>query len=243
MNQNNNNMYNPQGNPMPEYYDEPTVAVDNYAQANQGYYQQNTTPDYNQPNANQYGAQQTPNYNQPNANQYGAQQTPNYNQPNANQYGAQQAPNYNQSYANQYGAQQGYYNGGAPQYGQVITEKVYRENYSPTFKKDLKTAAIITYVCSGIAAAVNIAVNPFGFIDLAILLGLSLGMHLGKSKGCAIALLIVSIIESAIGIALTGMFTGWLWIVAGITAVGAFTKAKKQYQEYLNQVNQQQMYR
>ena len=112
-----------------------------------------------------------------------------------------------------------------------ITKKEYFKNYAgPEFQRQLKGAAILTYVCAGINAVVGF-LYPTAFVDALILLGLALGMHLGKSKGCAIALLVYSIISMVLGIVLNGAITGWWILLAGIYSVIIFNKAEKRYKE------------
>ena len=112
-----------------------------------------------------------------------------------------------------------------------ITRKEYLENYAGAeFKRQLKGAAILTYVCAGINGALGF-LYPTAFVDALILLGLGLGIHLGKSKGCAIALLVYSIISMVIGVILNGALSGWWILLAGIYSVIIFNKAEKRYKE------------
>jgi len=114
-----------------------------------------------------------------------------------------------------------------------ISFKEYMAKYAdPAHLKNIKTSAIVCYICLGITVVFSILFNYFGLIDSVILGALTLGMHLGKSKGCAIALLVVSILSTLVALVSTGSFSGWLWIVASITAVSAYSKISKAYKEF-----------
>ena len=101
--------------------------------------------------------------------------------------------------------------------------------------KSIRVAAILCYVCAGITAAAAVFSNFYGLIDACLLLGLALGMHIGKSKVCAILILILSVFEVVFAIIVTHTFSGWLWVVAGILAVSAFSKADKEYKKYTSE--------
>ncbi len=110
------------------------------------------------------------------------------------------------------------------------SKKEYRKVCTnPKYLKDLKTAAIICYVLIGIEVALALFMNIWALVDALILLGLTLGMHLGKKKGCAIAILAYSIINVVYFLLTAGQLSGWLWIIAGIGAMKAFSIADKEY--------------
>ncbi len=116
-----------------------------------------------------------------------------------------------------------------------VTKAEYFKKYAPeSFAKNIKTTAIIGYACAGINALLSVAVNPLGLIDSVIFLGLTLGVHLGKSKGCAIGMLVYAIFTVVLGLVLTGTLSGWLWIIAGASAVSVFSNAEKRYKELTN---------
>lgn len=125
-------------------------------------------------------------------------------------------------------------NSGAPvpPSGQPVSRKDFINLYAqPSFKKDIKSIAILCYVCAGITFIVSCAFNPFGIIDALALLGLALGMHLAKSRVCAILVFVLSIIEVILSLTV-GMIPIW-WLVAGIYALVVFNKIEKQYKEFL----------
>lgn len=101
-------------------------------------------------------------------------------------------------------------------------------------KKELRTSAIICYICAGITLLVGLfaAENPYVFIDVALLVGLGLGIHLKQSKACAIALAVYAVINTVIGLASTGRFSGWLILLAGVYAVIYTFKLDKAWKQY-----------
>jgi len=116
---------------------------------------------------------------------------------------------------------------------QNVSRKEFVENYAnPSFKKDLKSLAILCYFCSGITAALAMAMNPLALIDALLLLGFTLGMHLAKSKACAILILLLSIYEVLYAIILTGTASGIWWLIAGIWSVVVFNKIDKEYNAF-----------
>lgn len=111
-------------------------------------------------------------------------------------------------------------------------KREYYKNYAgDTFRRQLKSSAIMCYICAGLTALVAILLNPLSLLDAAIVLGLGLGMHLGKSKVCAYLILIYSALSTLITLVATGTFGGWLLILAGVFAVSTFSKADKRYKE------------
>ena len=118
-----------------------------------------------------------------------------------------------------------------------VSKKEFIEKYAPVaLKKQINSAAIICYFCSAITIGFSFFTNEYWYyslIDVAILLGLTLGMHLGKSKACAILLLVVSILEVVLTVVSTGTVAGWWWILASFSAVSAFNKLGKQYNQFL----------
>lgn len=118
--------------------------------------------------------------------------------------------------------------------GQVITKKEYIKNHADEkLIKDIKKAAIVGYVCSGITAVLGFVMVNIGIIvEVLIMIGLLLGMHLGRKKWCAMTYLIIAILDCVVSMAFTGSPSGWLIIVAGIWAVGTFNKIDKAYRVF-----------
>lgn len=80
--------------------------------------------------------------------------------------------------------------------------------------------------------AINLAaaaINPYILIDCAFYLIPTLIMHIGKSKAGAIALLVVSVVETGYTVLTSGAFGGWLWIAAAIYALILFHSVDKDY--------------
>ena len=65
------------------------------------------------------------------------------------------------------------------------------------------------------------------WLEIAVVL--ALGMHLGKSKACAVGVLLYGIFCIAVTLATTGNVGGWLWIIAAISGIKAFSAADKEY--------------
>lgn len=136
-----------------------------------------------------------------------------------------------------YGANQGGYTPAAnqnyyqPPMMQKPTKKEYRKICTnEKYRKDLKSSAIALYVLTVLNALIAIAANPGALLDTAIFLALTLGMHLGKSKGCAIGLLCFAIFSVVIMLISTGSLGGWLWVIAAIGGLRAFSAADKEYE-------------
>ena len=127
-----------------------------------------------------------------------------------------------------------------------LSKKEFMNDYSPEFNKNIRTSAIIGYVCAVISALLFIHSVVMGIgtglittiviilsvLQIAMVVGFSLGLHLGKSKGCAIAFLVSNIVYTIIGVIISGRFTGSFLFVASISAVIAFSKLDKQYKQY-----------
>jgi len=106
-----------------------------------------------------------------------------------------------------------------------------KEFIRQTYGKTIRNNAILCYVCAGLTCVINLFLNPFGIIDGLLLLGLALGMHLSTEKGFAIAILVLACVEVIVSLVLTMSIGPWLWVVAGISSVSAFSKAEKQFKQ------------
>ncbi|MBR2715715.1 MAG: hypothetical protein IKB73_05900 [Ruminococcus sp.] len=113
------------------------------------------------------------------------------------------------------------------------------KDQSAKFKRELKGSAITCYVCLGISIVVSLLFYPIGLALDFVFLGLTLGMHLGKSKICATVLMVLSIINSLLSIALTGTATGIVIVIAGISAFVCYRHVEKEYKKYLSEFNNQ----
>lgn len=148
--------------------------------------------------------------------------------PSNNTYVQEQQPQ--PQYANPFDAQA---TSAYPPAGQYVSRKEFIDKYvQPSLRKNIKSIAILCYVCAGVTFLMSIAVNPYGIIDALVLLGFALGMHIAKSRVCAFLILVLSIVEVILSLTV-GMFPFW-WLIAGISAVITFNKLEKQYKEFLN---------
>jgi hypothetical protein len=100
------------------------------------------------------------------------------------------------------------------------------------YLNQIKTAAIICYICAGINLVLAFAGGSIlPLIDVAISVPLAILLQTKKSKGVAIALLVYGVFVVLINLVLNGQIAGWLWLVAGIGAVTAFNLCDKEYEE------------
>ena len=119
----------------------------------------------------------------------------------------------------------------------VRTLDMSKEEYRTVCKnekylKQIKTAAIICYVCAGINLLLGIIGGSiFPLIDVAISVPLAILLQKKKSKGIAIALLVYGVSTVLLNLVMNGQIAGWLWLVAGISAVSAFNVCDKEYEE------------
>lgn len=114
---------------------------------------------------------------------------------------------------------------------QAVSKKEFRKKYaSEKFRKEVRGVAIALYVLCGLMGVLSLAIDPFMLLDLALYFGMTLGMHLGKSKGCAIGILVLASANVLLTLVTTGSLGGYLWLIAGIFAVKAFSTADKEYE-------------
>lgn len=100
------------------------------------------------------------------------------------------------------------------------------------YLNQIKTAAIICYICAGINLLLGIIGGSFfPLIDVVISVPLAVLLQKKKSKGIAIALLVYGVSTVLLNLVLNGQIAGWLWLVAGISAVSAFNVCDKEYEE------------
>ena len=105
-------------------------------------------------------------------------------------------------------------------------------------RKDLRSTAIICYVCAGITAVLGMAVlqNPYVLIDVVILIVMGLGIHLAQSRACAVILCAYAVINMIYSLATTGRMSGYLVVLAGVYAVIHTFKAEKLWKQYQQQI-------
>ncbi len=74
--------------------------------------------------------------------------------------------------------------------------------------------------------------NPYGLIDIVLMLGLTIGIHVGFNRGCAVALLVYAVFNLIAGYIMYHRFMGIWVIVAGVWAVKATFEFHKQWKNY-----------
>lgn len=116
----------------------------------------------------------------------------------------------------------------------AVSLKEFIEKYAdPAIKKEIRSTAIIAYVCAGITFAVSLLFNWLGIIDALLFAGFALGMHLKKSRVCAVLMLVLGCVEVIVSLAAGRTTPPVLWLIAGIGAVAVFRKAGKQYKNFV----------
>ncbi len=119
-----------------------------------------------------------------------------------------------------------------------VTQKDFFTKFaSESLRKGLKISIIIFYIIAGINAVFSILMAPAALIDTAILLGLTIAFHLTQKKGFAIGLLVLCVLEVILSVALTGAYTGGLWLVNAIIAFITYTKIEKEYKAFKANAN------
>ncbi len=101
-------------------------------------------------------------------------------------------------------------------------------------KNEILTAAIISYVCAGMTAAVMMGMqgNPISIIDVLLLVGLGLGIQLKQSRVCAILLCVDGLISVVVSVLAGGTPSGYLILIAGIFAIVYTFKLDKAWKQY-----------
>lgn len=118
----------------------------------------------------------------------------------------------------------------------TISKKEYIDKYAPaSLRKSINSISIACYVLCVISVIGGLIMGSgwYVLIDTVILLAPVLGMHIKKSKVCAVILLVISIIECVLTSIIVGTVAGWWWIVAAASAVSAFRKIDKEYNNFL----------
>lgn len=191
--------------------------------------------DYNQSaQYNQYGtALQVNQYgnNQYESSQYVDNQYANYQQYNYQQQGQMmQQPGYPMM-QNAYPGYSGQYGNGQQMMDINQFAKLPQVKQAST---NVLVGAICIYICAFISLVLNVFVNEniFAIIDIALMIGLALGVQFARSRVCAILLLIYSLINMIISIAVLGTLGGWLIFAAAIDAVIGTVKFQSLWENY-----------
>lgn len=104
-------------------------------------------------------------------------------------------------------------------------------------RNQITGGATAAYISAALTTIAALLMNPFMFVDVALLIGLALGIHLGKSRICAIALLVYFLYSKFIQIASGGMTGGGIPMaivfimafIGSIIGTFAYHKSKKEY--------------
>ena len=101
-------------------------------------------------------------------------------------------------------------------------------------KKEIKSSAIIAYVCAGITLLLSVIVGGsyLSLIDVVILVALGLLIHLKQSKAAAVILLVYSVINVIVTLITAHRLGGYLIVIAGVYATIYAFKLDKAWKEY-----------
>ena len=105
---------------------------------------------------------------------------------------------------------------------------------TPDVNKTIKTSWIILFVCAGISAIVQIAGGSFP-IDGILMAGIAVWLMLSKSFAAGVTACVVGVLELVLTSIMMGRLAGWLPALAGVYALTAVLKARKQYKAFLGQ--------
>lgn len=103
---------------------------------------------------------------------------------------------------------------------------------TPDVNKTIRASWIILFVCAGISAIVQIAGGSFP-LDGIVMAGIAVWVMRSKSFASGLTACIVGALELILTSIYMGKFAGWLPALAGVYALTATLKAKKQYEAYL----------
>ena len=103
---------------------------------------------------------------------------------------------------------------------------------TPDVNKNIKASWILMLICGALSAAVQIVGGSFP-IDGILMGGLAIWLMLSKSFPAGLVSCIVGILELVLTTIYMGQVAGWLPAIAGIYALIATLKGKKQYKAYL----------
>ena len=105
---------------------------------------------------------------------------------------------------------------------------------TPDVNKTIKTSWIILFVCAGISAIVQVAGGSFP-IDGILMAGIAVWLMRSKSFAAGVTACVVGVLELVLTSITMGRLAGWLPALAGVYALTAVLKARKQYKAFLGQ--------
>ena len=117
-----------------------------------------------------------------------------------------------------------------------LDKKTFLKKYS-LGRKECAAAAIMGYITAGITAVLALTgINEYfsilSLIDVVIVLTLSLLVHLLRSRIASILLLVYALASVITALVDTGVFSGWLILAAGISAVVGSFQCVKEWKTY-----------
>ncbi len=114
----------------------------------------------------------------------------------------------------------------------AATRKEFFDSVCPQkIRKEIKSAAIVLYICAAATAVVQILGGMFP-IDGIIIAALGVWIHTKKSLAGAIIAVVYAVLSCAITFIDTGSFGGWLILVGAIIALVYIIKGNKLWKEY-----------
>ena len=105
---------------------------------------------------------------------------------------------------------------------------------TPDVNKTIKTSWIILFVCAVISGIVQIIGGAFP-IDGILMAAIAVWLMLSKSFAAGVTACVVGVLELVLTSITMGRLAGWLPALAGIYALTAVLKARKQYKAFLGQ--------
>ena len=117
-----------------------------------------------------------------------------------------------------------------------LDKKTFLKKYS-VGRKECAAAAIMGYITAGITTVLAFAgiseyFNILSLLDVIIVLTLSLLVHLLRSRIASILLLVYALISVITSLVNYGVFSGWLVLAAGISAVVGSFQCVKEWKTY-----------
>lgn len=114
----------------------------------------------------------------------------------------------------------------------VATRKEFFDSVCPQkIRKEIKSSAIILYICAAATAVVQILGGIFP-LDGIIIAALGIWIQTKKSLAGAIIAVVYAVISCVINFIDTGAFGGWLILVGAIIALVYIVKGNKLWKEY-----------
>ena len=105
---------------------------------------------------------------------------------------------------------------------------------TPDVNKTIRASWIILFVCAGISAIVQVAGGSFP-VDGIIMAAIAVWLMLSKSFAAGVTACVVGVLELVLTSIMMGRLAGWLPALAGVYALTAVLKARKQYKAFLGQ--------